>query len=210
MAEGIQIGLLTPDSLEPAFELASEVFVNSSTLHRALNIGLREYRSYLLPSFEQMIDEGLSVMARNDETGEVVGCLIATDFAPQSDEGIEVRGKFTPLAALTQSLCRQYHEHRSIVTGQVVLADMGVVSESALGTGVYQRMRDALCLYAQRRGFDRIVGELSSAATQHVVIEKLGHEVCAEIVFADFEFDGERPFNSITEPRSIILAEGTL
>ncbi len=52
--------------------------------------------------------------------------------------------------------------------------------------------------------------ELSSAATQHVVLELLGHRKMAEIPFAEFQFGEEHPFQAIKEPLSIILSEGKL
>ena len=53
-------------------------------------------------------------------------------------------------------------------------------------------------------------GELTSSATQKVVLEKMGHRKCAEIAFAEFTLNGTRPFASITEPQTVILAEETL
>ncbi len=209
-ANGVRVEPLGPEHLDAAFALATDVFIQGSTLHRALNIGLDEYRTYLRSSFEQMIDEGLSVAAFDAKTEKMVGCLIATDFSLQFDSESDPTGKFAPLVALTRSLCQKYREKRRIGAGEVVLADMGVVHGDALGKGVYQQMRDALGQRAKAQGFEKILGELSSTATQHVVLKKLGHKNMVEIDFASFVVGGAYPFRSITEPRSIILAEGSL
>lgn len=192
---------------QAAFTLVSEVFSQGSTLHRALAIGLDEYRAYLHDSFMAMVDERLSVAAVAD--GELLGCMIVTDFH-QHLNMTETPEPFAPLAALTGELCRQYQQVRSIGPGDAALVDMGAVSGSAGGKGVYQKLRDAAQEQARRRGFTRIVGELSSAATQHVVLNRLGHEKLAEVRFADFEYGGAKPFAGIEEPESIILAEGRL
>ena len=42
------------------------------------------------------------------------------------------------------------------------------------------------------------------------LLEKMGHRTAAEIAFERFEWNGTRPFASITSPPSIILAEGML
>ncbi len=210
VAKAFTIVPLREDKLDSAFNLATDVFIQGSTLHRALKIGLSEYRTYLRPSFEQMIREGLSVAAFDDETGEIIGCLIATDFFHQSGDTEVPRGKFAPLTALTRHLCKQYHGKRQIRAGEVVLADMGVVAPHVLGMGVYQQMRFELGAHVKALGFSAIVGELSSATTQHVVVQKLGHRVLAEVEYATFEFDGGYPFSAIKEPRRIILAEGQL
>jgi len=88
--------------------------------------------------------------------------------------------------------------------------DMAAVSETMMGKGLYKTLRKAAQIRALQSGFTRIVGELSSAATQHVVLNQLGHRQIAEVIFNSFEFENQRPFHRIKEPRSIILAEGEL
>lgn len=193
-----------------AFDLATRVFVTGSTLHRALSIGLEEYRAYLRKSFEAMAGEGLSVVAVDAESGAVGGCLIASDFYHHVNGSGAVPEKFAPLAALTGALCAQYRADTEIVPGEVVLADMAAVTPELSGQGVYGLMRAAAQQGAKSKGFQRITGELSSTATQHLVMDKLGHSKRAEIAFERFAFDGRYPFRAIKQPHSIVLAEGGL
>ena len=206
----IDIRPLDPDMLEPAFELATHIFIEGSTLHRALGIGLTEYRSYLCSDFRAMVCEGLSVCAIDTTSDELLGCLIVTDVAAQLGARPHIGSAFAPLAALNDELFGQYLKNREISAGDTVLVDMGAVSQSARGQGVYQRLRSAAHDLACKRGFRRVLGELSSAATQHFVLNRLGHEKVAEVAFAGFEFEGTRPFSSIEDPESLILAEGML
>ena len=207
--------MITVDGLDDkladaAFSVASKVFVANSTLHRALGIELDEYRAYLRPSFDAMVLEGLSVVAIDQNSSEVAGCLIASDFHQHLYASTLSVGKLRPLAALTSALCSQYRKVRTTKPGEVVLIDMGAVSGIAAGKGIYQKMRNAAQLIAWEKGYKRVVGELSSAATQHVVLERLGHQKVAEVRFTGFEVDGGYPFSSITDPESIVLAEGVL
>ena len=71
-------------------------------------------------------------------------------------------------------------------------------------------MRAAAQDLARRRAFQRVLGELSSSATQRYVPERLGHKKEAEVEFATFEMEGTRPFRTIVDPPSFILAEGML
>ncbi|MDJ0613583.1 MAG: hypothetical protein QNJ29_07875 [Rhizobiaceae bacterium] len=206
----ISISILSEEHMAPAFELATEVFVESSTLHQALGISLEEYRIYLRPSFEACVSEEFSIVATEPATGEVIGCLIATDFRQHLNAANTATGKFAPLAALTTELCRQYKSKRTIDPGDALLIDMGAVRPSTAGMGIYQKMRDAAQINAKEAGYKTVVGELSSASTQHVVLNKFGHAKLAEVKFAEFEIDGKFPFAKITEPNSIILVEGNL
>lgn len=206
----IKITSLTSKHVEAAFTLATEVFIENSTLHKALEIDLKTYRDYLQPCFNAMIAEGISVVAFDRETEAMLGCLIATDFYQHLEPQISPGDPFAPLAALGAALGRQYKLMRTIAPGDVVLVDMGAVSTNAAGKGVYQLMRNALHQLAKDRGFHSVVGELSSSSTQHVVLNKLGHQKRAEVIFANFTFEGGYPFRSIKEPQSIILAEGSV
>jgi len=204
----IQYCVLNSEHLEVAFELATEIFIKGSTLHVALGIGLDEYREYLKEPFHEMVNEGLSVVAIDDTSNVVVGCIIASDFYHHLDTAISPVEKFAPLGALGNALARQYLEQREITEGQVVLSDMAVIASKLSGKGVYQQLKKLCHENAREKGFERIVGELSSEATQHVVLNKLGHQKIAEIKFNTFEFGGQKPFAGIIEPQSIILAEG--
>ncbi|MEM6586872.1 MAG: hypothetical protein AAF641_00355 [Pseudomonadota bacterium] len=199
---------VTPDQFDEAFDLVTEVFAQSSSLHAALDVALAPYRQGLRPSFKAMVSRNLSLAARTTD-GRMLGCLIATDmYATLSDA--PPSGPYPEIAALTRSLTQTYHKQHALGPGEVLLVDMAATHPDARGLGTYQAMREHIQPIARAAGFRAIVGELSSAATQHVVLTKMGHRKVAETHFQGFEWNGTRPFQSITSPPSIILAEGRL
>lgn len=201
--------LATPTS-QAAFDLVTQVFVNASTLQKALNIGLEEYRPYLRTSFDEMVLEGLSIAAIDTKTNHVIGCLIACDFYHHIHAKSTAPEKFAPLSALSKALCHSFIEQRAPKAGDIAFLDMAAIAPDYLGQGIYQAMRRFAHAHAKQRGFQSVIGELSSAATQHFVLKKLGHSKQAEVSFEHFEYQGKNPFQSIQEPASIILAEGQL
>ncbi len=207
---GIKLKILTPNLREETFDLATEVFIEGSTLHVALGIELEEYREYLRGSFDQMAREGLSVVAIEEVSEKIVGCIIASDFYNHLDISISQNEKLAPIGALGNALAIKYLETQEIAEGQVILSDMAVIAPEMAGKNIYQDMKAFCHENARAKGFKRIVGELSSQATQHVVLNKLGHAKIAETRFRDFEFQGRKPFANIAKPESIILAEGIL
>lgn len=192
-----------------AFDLAARVFVESSTLHRALGIGLDEYRAYLRAPFAAMVGEGLSVVAVERKTGAICGCLVAADFESAAS-AIAPPARLAPLAALTAAMAARYRALRTPRPGEAVLVDMAAVPRAAAGRGLYRRMRLAAQDIARERGYRAIVGELSSPATQYVVLGEMGHGRIAEIPFATFETGGAYPFRAIADPPALVLAEGRL
>lgn len=201
---------LGPEHVQQAFDLATRTFVEGSSLHLALGVTLARYRAYLFPSFVAMVEEGRSVVAIEGRSGDVAGCLIATDFFPHLTSGTGINAEFAPIATLTRSLRQRYLSHRKIRAGEAILVDMGAVSPRFANKGVYQQLRENAQACARQSGFQFVVGELSSQSTQHVILNKFGHEKVAEIAFSGFEFEGSWPFEGIRDPKSIILSEGRL
>jgi len=206
----IDICPFSSEHSDPAFALTSRVFVDTSVLHKTVGVSIEEYRQYLRGSFDAMQEQQLSLLATDSKTKEIIGCLIACDYASQTQNGSQAPDSLKPINALLRSLDHHYRETRRAVAGQCMLVDMAVVSPDASGRGIYQSLREAAHVVGKNAGFKRVVGELSSAATQHVCVNKLGHRVCAEIEYASFEYAGRRPFAAIQEPRSIQLVEAEL
>jgi GNAT superfamily N-acetyltransferase len=192
-----------------AFDLVTEVFVQGSTIHKALKIDLSTYRSYLRPSFDLMLSEGMSLAAIEEHTGKMLGCLLASDFLAPS-EGVSSDHPLAPVATLTRQLSETYLSHRNPKKKEALLVDMAAVHPDARGSGVYRALRTAIEDRAREAGWRWIVGELSSVATQRVVLKDMGHIKVAAQKFDTFEWNGDRPFLGITSPREIILAEGRL
>jgi GNAT superfamily N-acetyltransferase len=190
-----------------AFELATEVFVRHSHLHKAVGADLRSYRAYVAAGFFRDVADGLSLMAVDRTDNNVIGVLIVRDFIspapPQLDDP-----QYAPIAAVTSHLESIYRRQRQISAGEVALVDMAAVHPDYAGQGVYRALRMALATHGFARGYRYIAGELSSAVTQRLVLDHLQHRNCAELVLADFIYESKRPFAAIKTPPKIILAEG--
>ncbi|MEM7598279.1 MAG: hypothetical protein AAF382_11335 [Pseudomonadota bacterium] len=201
----IHIQPLTALHADTAFALTTKVFAQDSTLHAALGTDLETYRQTLRPNFDAMVAEGLSFVAL-DGAKRCLGAILATDLVLSTSD----KPAHTAVAALTRDLTQTYLHLRRPQIGEALLVDMAAIRRDARGRGIYPALRHAVHAHARDLGWRYVVGELSSPATQHVVLTQMGHTKIAEIAFADFEWQGTRPFQSIVSPPSIILAEGRL
>lgn len=199
---------LGPDHLHDAFDLATEIFVRESTLHVALGVGLSDYRTRLWPSFRSMVEEGLSLIAVDPASQKVAAVLIATRFNTMGHTS--GHSPIGAIDALSSQLTAQYSGATPQQYKPTLLVDMAAVDPAARGQGLYVTLRNRAHEIARAQGFSRVIGELSSAHTQKVVLRNMGHRNAAQIDFADFVHDGVRPFASITHPPSLILSEGDL
>lgn len=206
----IVIESMTDDNAHESFELASRIFVESSVLHVAVDISLEDYREYIFASFESVRQQGLSLAATDRSTGKVVGVLVACDYLVRGSSPALVPEPMKPVNALLQQLEALYLKDRLLKNGESMLVDMAVVDPVLRGCGVYTRLRQAIHDVGRKAGFKNVVGELSSAATQHLCVNRFGHTILGEVKFKQFKYAEQYPFASIQKPAAIVVVEGSL
>ena len=196
---------------EQCLSLVIDHFCRQSTLHTAANVSSKELREYLSKHWYRYACEGPieSLVAVSDDGTEALGCVIARRFPTLIGSINNLPEKQKPITALLQALEAQFLE-QSESSARSVLVDLAVVKESATRLGIYQNLRSVMHQRAAEAGYEKIYGQLTSVATQHVCVKKLEHKVVSEIRYQDFSYNGTRPFASIESPRSIQLVEGCL
>ena len=206
-----EIHSLDESRAEQAFALASLNSATQSVLHKTIAADLQEYRAYLRPTFFDDLGNGLSLMATDPNSGELMGILVVRDFRKQRFAGdLPYQDKYDQISTLFEELEAIYMQARHLAPGDALLVEMAAVPLAHTGKGIYQALRTEISIRAKSLGYKYIIGELTSSATQKVVLEKMGHRKRAEIAFAEFNLNGRLPFAAITDPKTVILAEETL
>ena len=212
----LHIEALSADQKSQLFGLVCEDFATSSPIHVALEISPQEYSNYLHDDWESYIHTGPlgSVVAIEPDSGEILGCIITSDF-PSCFADVDKKPKKQQIiSALLQELEQIYLDKLRLenngTTEKSLLVDIALVPDRYANQGIYQRLRLRLQELARENGFEKIYGELSSAPTQHVCINKLHQQMVAEVFYKDFCFDGNRPFANILEPASVKLVMASL
>ncbi len=195
---------------EQALDFVCREFISGSVLHRAAGIEYDQYIEYMRQPFNAMVDEDISFIAIEKESDAIVGCLVAGDFALHTSEVQTVPEFIKPVAALLAELEKPYRKTRMPQLGSVLVVDLAVVSNRVKGQGIYTRLRGLAHDVGRDKGFEFVVGELSSLATQKMCVGKMGHRIMSEIFYDTFSYNGAFPFCDIDEPKSIQLVEGKL
>lgn len=211
MQNNFTIRPLTVNQSAEALTLVTNEFSVSSPLHQATAVTPQEYQDYLSKNWQSYAFGGPvnSLGAFSSLDNRLLGCLIATRFPVSFVQLDLLPKKQKPIAALLQALELQYLQCNDYSTDSL-LVDLAVVAKNQRGCGIYQQLRTAFHEAAALAGYNTVYGELSSAATQHVCVSKLGHQVVAEIHYADFQYDGRKPFASIEDPCSIQLVAASI
>lgn len=222
--DGYSIQPLQLADAEQALQFVCREFVAGSPVHRAVGVAYEEYLGYLRSPFTTMAAEGVSFVAIEEATAEIAGCVLAGDFHPDVSGSnmlpTEVTSSKEPdstvpesmraIKALLTELERPYQQRLSNKPEETLIVDIAAVNRRTRGQGLYRRLRLAAHEAAKKRGFSRVVGELSSAATQRFCVEQLGHKILNEVAYKTFRFNNTNPFASIEQPPTIQLVEGSL
>ena len=208
----VDISLVACKDSQPVLTLISEAFSRYSPLHKSQNISPPDYRRYLEDIWRDYIfsSKNISIVAHDNESGSLEGCLIAMPFGDESIDIRELPQNQQPIASLLHKLEQMYSVPDGYDISDVLLVDLAVVRRNSRRRGIYGKMRAEVHRIAKLRGYRFVVGALSSAETQSFCIDKMHQRVVAQIPYASFSYKNTYPFESIKKPVSIVLVEHCL
>lgn len=180
---------------------------------KALGITKDEFK-YLAGIYaKKAAKERLSIVAKDDDDGSVIGFCISEDLISGPPEGIDgTDEKFRPIMDLLSSLDENYNESKpyDMENGDTFHLFMAGVREPYRGTNVASTLIDRSLGLANSRGFSYAVAEATGPVSQHILRDKFGFAEKFSVDYDQFVYGGARVFESIREPRSCILMEKRL
>jgi hypothetical protein len=207
--DGIRYERLERHHLAEAIPCLCTEFSAREPMTRALALSVADLEPLVTLVCQQAVCDGLSIAAVEAASHVLVGCLIAHDFATPLAEGLEAMvGRLAPILALLDTLEARFLEGRTLVPRTYLHVFMAV--SRVPQRGIYTTLRHEVQRQAKALGFQWVVGEPTGPISQHVLVQKFGHQVAAEVPYADFEFQGVRVFQAITTPRACLLTVGAL
>ena len=144
------------------------------------------------------------------ETGQVIGAMIADDFASALPEGMGLLGKaFQPIFALLEELDEQYKKGRTPRLGEYLHLFMIAVDHRHQGRKVAQNLVWACLENAARKGYHTAVAEATGVISQHLFRSGFGFRDRLEIPYKTFVYEGRPVFASIEGHTGAILMDKT-
>ncbi len=209
---GIEYGPLTFENLEGAITCVSQSFVTGEPLSVHLGISLEEFLLFARAAYPRFVAEGMSIVARDKTSGQIVGVRISEDFV-QDHEEIYIPGlspKFHPLFAILSSLGQHFQDLRQPQKGQYAHLFMIAVNHHYAGKGIAPNMNRLFFQRVIDMGYTHAVTEPTGAISQHILLDKFGFSCLHHIDYAEFLFEDERPFEGLQGHRCVMLLEKEL
>jgi hypothetical protein len=207
--DGIRYEVFGARHLDEAIRCLCVQFSALEPMSCALKLSISDHLPFVTLVCQQAARDGLSGVAVDGESGELVGCLIAHDLVYPPADGIEtVAKRMAPILALLDTLEEQFRRGRAISPGTHLHVLM--VASRLPNRGISTTLYRVLQPRARTLGFQKLVVEPTGIVSQHVLLKKLGQQIAAEIPYASFVFEGEHVFETIAAPPSCLLTVGDL
>lgn len=204
--KGIVYEMLQEKDIDEVAKLLSKAFSRGEPTVKALKITPEEYYSVADIYCKKAIKEGLSMTARDKNTGKIVGSIINEDFDSPKPEGIE---KIHPKVAMDMVLIDILEEDLKANKKEGEKRFhlfLGGTDKDYENKHISQALIEESMKLAKDKNFTSIVAEPTGFATQHI-IKKLGFVQKNFIEYKKFQFQGKNIYENIEGPIGIILME---
>src|SRR5262249_51422356 len=207
---GVQYELFDMHALDEMAPMVAEAFNRHEPMTVAQDVPFQEFVDFVKLLAPKAQQEELTVLARDQETGQVIGAMIADDFASAPPEGMGLLGAaFAPILALLGELDEQYKKGRSPRLGEYLHLFMIAVDHRHQGRKVAQNLVRACLENGARKGYHTAVTEATGVISQHIFRSRFGFRDRLEIPYKTFVYEGRPVFASIGGHPGPILMDTT-
>jgi len=206
----ISYGLLDSSDVEEMTGLVAEVFSRFEPMALAAGQSCAEIHKFVGLYCRQAQDDGLTIVAREKLSDNLIGVMITIDFAnPQPPGILEVAPNFEPVGALLNELEEKYRKENSMFPGKVMNLFMLAIAEDYTGKSIARNLIRLTLENGLKKGYERAVTEATSKASQHV-FRQLGFVDQSQSRYADFTYHGRHIFETIKDSDAAILMQRNL
>lgn len=209
--DGIEYRRFAPADEREMIALLGETFARRDPLALAMGLAAQEFEQFVELLARRAAEQGLTIVARDTETGELAGVLLTEDSAVGAPEGMErLSGKFEPIFDLLGQLESEYQGGQTpVAAGEAAHLYLLGVSEPYQGRGIGGRLVGQCVAHAAERGYRRAVTEATSRRSQGV-FRRAGFVERVRGSYEGHRFEGRSFFGVIAEEGGPLLMDKEL
>jgi ribosomal protein S18 acetylase RimI-like enzyme len=206
----LEYSVATKSDSDDVIRLIARVFSESEPPAVAMGLSFDDMKQFLQLVVPSVIPDGITVIARANDTGKLAGVMLCDDFAsPPALDLNQISPKFLPILSMLEELDSQFRRAKTILPGQFLHLFMLAVDGGFAGQGVGQGMVQACVENGARKGYRSGVTEATGRVSQHI-FRKNGFADRFSLSYCDFRYDDKLAFTSIQEHEKAILMERSL
>lgn len=211
--ETLRYEIFDLNSLDGIADLVGKAFTASDPMAIAKKLAAKDFTNYIKLLGKWAEKEKLTVIAKDKSTNEVVGAVIAGDFASDSpldpENSTTLSNKFEPIVELLESLETQYKHGKQIQGREYLHIFVLAVSPDYQGKKIAQNLIQVCLNNAVECGFTYAFTEAANSISQHI-FRKLDFQPRHEILYRNFTYQGVRVFADIEGHKGTILMDKCL
>lgn len=192
-------GAYTASDADEMSRLLGEVFARLDPPAVAVGLTPPDFEAFVRMLCPGAAVDGLTIVARSGETGEMVGALLTEDSAAALPAGMDrLSPKFDPIFDILGQLDAEYRADRTILPGESLHLFLLGVDPRFAGQGVAQGLVRTCLAHGTSRHYRVAVTEATNRTSQHV-FRKHGFTERVRRSYEDHRFEGRAYFGSIAD-----------
>ncbi len=206
-SQDVDFGIAENDDIEDMAELLASVFSRFDPLAVAAGLSFDEVRGLARGYGQRAPEDALTVVARIQSTGELVGAMLTDDLAsPPPDRFENPIGNFKPIEALLQLLDDHLRKVQQVIPGRYLHLFMLAVAPEYGGRGIAHTLVRLTLENGKHKGFERAITEATGSVSQHI-FRNHGFIERFRVPYREFEYNGKLVFKSIVDHEAVMLLE---
>jgi ribosomal protein S18 acetylase RimI-like enzyme len=205
--DDLRYTILEKSDIEEVVQLVASVFTDGSEpLTRELGVGPAEFDPFIRSLYPKFYREGLSVVASDARTTELVGVQLNDDMGTEQP-ALDGRYEWAaPVMALLGALDHRYFGEKAVKPNQYAHLFFVAVSPHYRGKRIAPQLLELSLELASRLGYKKALAEATGLISQEI-LRKAGFLPRVRIRYGDFEHKGNRPFHGIQDLSSVLLMD---
>jgi ribosomal protein S18 acetylase RimI-like enzyme len=206
----IEYGVYAADDAEAMTELLGEVFSRRDPPAVAAGVTASEFEAFVRLFCPRAVGQGLTIVARLADTGELVGALLTEDGALALPGGMDrLSAKFDPIFDILGQLDAEYRGDRTVRPGESLHLFLLGVADRVAGRGVARQLVATCLEHGAQRGYRLAVTEATNKVSQHI-FRSLGFVERVRRSYEAHHFGSRAVFASIAEHGGPMLMDRSL
>ncbi len=199
---------LAMKDLKETIACVVDVFPRAEPMTKAMEITSDEFYPFAEIYCKKAIREGLSLVARDKATGNVIGFLISENLASEPPDSIRtINEKFLPIIKLLDGLDENYKQSFELNGNNILRLFMVGVSKHYEGLNLATTLIKENLKLAKLNNYSRAIGEATSSVTQHIFRDKLGFNEKFAIEYKSYTYKGRHVFKNVKNTSHCVLFE---
>ena len=179
--------------------MIATAFASDDPLAHSQGIGESDFHQLVDSLYDNFIACGLSFVARDTGTGQIAAVVLADDLDDDGNEGSDA------IAALIDSARSAYFAGAGLDRTRLAHIHFIASSPDYRRQRLVQRVVEACLAAARDRGFERMLVEASGNRSRTLLEKHFGFCEQLRVNYAEFNWNGQRPFLDITEHGGLSL-----